>query len=202
MNLRNLGIVVDEVTSLGEQLQLAQAEKFATEVLGVAAVDYDGNLEIANTCNRALLALKQRDVPMPSALKAKPFRTEANNSFWMPNGSGLRKRNRYQFDQNRSAIPDDSLEDRFGQPPCYRGVGKLANWPVKSLLDKHLAVCHAKSRLAKWQIGPLPFSLPEARITRIDLSPSTGYDVFLRVLASISCLRNRSETPRRLSTVN
>jgi hypothetical protein len=34
-----------------------------------------------------------------------------------------------------------------------RGVGKLANWPIKSLFDKDLAVCHAKRRLAKWQMN-------------------------------------------------
>jgi hypothetical protein len=56
--------------------KVGQAEKFATEVLGVASVDYGGDLEIANTCNRAILAMKQRGVLMPAALKAKGFRVQ------------------------------------------------------------------------------------------------------------------------------
>jgi hypothetical protein len=32
-------------------------------------------------------------------------------------------------------------------------VGKLANCPVKSLIYNNLAVCHAKTQLAKWQTG-------------------------------------------------
>jgi hypothetical protein len=54
--------------------KVAHAEKFARAILGIATVDYGGHLAVANTCNRAILALRQRGVPMPAALTAKSFR--------------------------------------------------------------------------------------------------------------------------------
>jgi hypothetical protein len=55
---------------------VAHAGKFARETLGIAVVEYSGNIEIANTCNRAILAMRQRGVAMPAALKARSFRVE------------------------------------------------------------------------------------------------------------------------------
>ena len=55
---------------------IVQAERFATQTLPIATVNYGGDLVIAYTCNRAILAVSQRGVPMPAALRASAFRIE------------------------------------------------------------------------------------------------------------------------------
>ena len=53
-------------------LGVANATKFAKEVLKIAEVDYGGNKLIANICNKALLALSKKNVPMPRAIRVAP----------------------------------------------------------------------------------------------------------------------------------
>jgi hypothetical protein len=53
---------------------IIEAERFARERLGIAEIDYRGDIEIANACNRAILATSRRGVPMPAGLRAKSFR--------------------------------------------------------------------------------------------------------------------------------
>lgn len=53
-------------------LGVVNATKFAKEVLKIAEVDYGENKTIANVCNKALLALSKRNVPMPRAIRVAP----------------------------------------------------------------------------------------------------------------------------------
>lgn len=53
-------------------LGVANATRYAKEVLKIAEVDYGGNKIIANICNKALLALSKRKVPMPRAIRVVP----------------------------------------------------------------------------------------------------------------------------------
>jgi hypothetical protein len=45
------------------------AEKFARNILGIGEAHYGGILEIANLCNRAILSLKRRGMPVPREIR-------------------------------------------------------------------------------------------------------------------------------------